>query len=93
MTTKTAAMVSVPSRILLREDEVRVIIPVGRSTIYDWIRDEIFPEGIKLGPRCTAWLQNEVIAIREARIRGDSTDQIKTLVKKFNQARKGKEQS
>jgi prophage regulatory protein len=74
---------------LLRDGEVRRHIPVGRSTLYDWIKDGLFVTGIKLGERCTAWLEREVIEIRDARIRGADDAEIRALVLRLISERGG----
>lgn len=44
----------------LRLPEVLARIPVSRATLYRWISQGRFPEPIKLGPRCSAWLRAEL---------------------------------
>ena len=36
------------------------LVPVGKSTIWAWIKQGKFPNPIKLGPRTTAWLVADV---------------------------------
>ena len=36
------------------------IIPVSRSTWWQWVRDGKAPAGRKLGPRITAWKVEEI---------------------------------
>jgi len=55
-----------PAR-LLRLSEVLARVPVGKSTIWLWVKQNRFPSPIKIGPRTTAWAENEV----DCFIRGD----------------------
>lgn len=51
---------------LLRLPQVLAQVPVGRSTLWAWVRDGRFPKPIKLGPMTTAWRASEVAAWIEA---------------------------
>jgi prophage regulatory protein len=35
---------------------------VGRATIWRWVRDQGFPEPVKLSPHCTRWRLDDVQA-------------------------------
>ena len=48
----------------------------------------LFPRPIKLGERISVWVQSEVSAIINARIAGISNDELKSLVKDLEAARK-----
>ena len=48
---------------LLRLPQVLQQIPVSRSTWWQWVKDGKAPQGIKLGPRVTAWRQSEICAL------------------------------
>lgn len=60
----------------------------GRSAVYADIKAGTFVAPIKIAERCSAWPEHEVDAITAARIRGDSTEAIKTLVEQLHAARK-----
>ncbi len=51
---------------LLRLPQVLARVPVGRSTLWLWVRDGRFPKPIKLGPMTTAWRASDVAAWLEA---------------------------
>ncbi len=42
---------------------VLAIIPVGKSTWWNGVRDGRFPKPIKLTPRCTAWRAEDIHAL------------------------------
>ncbi len=41
---------------------------LSRSTIYAYIDKGMFPRQVKLGERCVAWVEEEVVAWLDARI-------------------------
>jgi prophage regulatory protein len=45
---------------LLRLNEVRMRVGLGRSTIYRWISEGYFPKPIKLGYHSVGWLESEI---------------------------------
>lgn len=45
---------------LLRLKEVLEIVPVKRSTVWQWVKDGKFPAPIKLGPGTTCWRLSSV---------------------------------
>lgn len=45
---------------ILRLTEVKDITGLSRSTIYQYIKDGLFPPQIKLGLRCVGWTENDV---------------------------------
>lgn len=45
---------------ILRCKEVSKKTGLPKSTIYDMIKDRIFPAPIQLGPRTTGWIEEEV---------------------------------
>jgi len=47
---------------LLRIRDVLARVPVGRSTLWAWVREGRFPKPIKLGPMTTAWRASDVAA-------------------------------
>ncbi|EPR30384.1 phage transcriptional regulator, AlpA [Alkalidesulfovibrio alkalitolerans DSM 16529] len=48
-----------PAR-LLRLPEVLARVPVGKSTIWLWVKQNRFPAPVKIGPRTTAWREDDV---------------------------------
>jgi prophage regulatory protein len=58
-----------PPKQLLRKRQLLLVIPIGKTTLYDEIAKGRFPRPIKIGRRASAWLKSEVetwIAEREA---------------------------
>ena len=51
------------------------------ASIYNAIRDGLFPVGVQIGQRARGWPDYEVTAINTARIAGKSDDEIRDLVK------------
>lgn len=47
-------------------NDILEITKVDHSTIYRWIKDGLFPAGIKLGRGCTRWRQSAIIAWQES---------------------------
>lgn len=50
----------------LRLPEVLGIYPVSKSTWYDGIRKGIFPQGVKLSQRTTAWRVSDIKKLLES---------------------------
>jgi len=65
---------------LLRLPVVLHVTGLGRTTLYERIRDGVFVPPIKLSVRASAWPANEVQACNEALIKGCSTSELKDLV-------------
>ena len=59
----------------------------SNSSIYNQIREGLFPASIPLGTRAVGWPANEVQAVCAARIAGANDDAIKTLVQKLHAKR------
>jgi prophage regulatory protein len=53
--------------LVLRRPQVEQITGLGRSTIYEWMKDGRFPLPIKLGARAVAWRQADILAWLESR--------------------------
>jgi prophage regulatory protein len=47
------------------EPPIPAIIPVGKSTWWQGVKDGRFPKPIKLGPRTTAWRVEDIRALIE----------------------------
>ena len=56
---------------LLRTSDVLERTSVSRRTIYDWMRDGLFPRPIQIGPRAVRWLESEVDEWFASRPRAD----------------------
>ena len=52
----------------------------AHSTIYESIREGIFPPPVRIGRRAVGWPSDEVKTICDARIAGFSNEQLKALV-------------
>lgn len=50
----------IPQAGFLRLPQVLQIIPVGKSTWWAGIKSGRFPQGVKLGPRTTAWRVEDI---------------------------------
>lgn len=58
--TKTKAIGSTKPETFMRLEQVREIVPVGRSTLWAWVREGKFPKPVKIGPMTTAWRASDV---------------------------------
>ena len=47
------------------------MIPVGRSTWWQWVREGKAPAAVKLGPRTTAWRADQILKFVEQLSSGD----------------------
>ncbi len=52
---------------LLRRPEVEARTGLSRSTLYDWMKRDEFPQPVKLGTRLVAWRESDVNAWLESR--------------------------
>jgi len=59
----------------------------SHASVYGAIHDGTFTVPVPIGQRAVGWPDHEVKAINQARIRGDSDDQIRALVTKLHNAR------
>jgi prophage regulatory protein len=55
---------------LLKLSEVCKLLSVGRSTIYEWINQDGFPQPVRMGGRSVRWESEEVQQWRRALARG-----------------------
>ena len=55
-------------RRFLRLKEVKHTVGLGRSAIYQKVKDREFPAPVSLGARAVAWLSDEIGAWMDARI-------------------------
>jgi prophage regulatory protein len=54
---------------LIRLPEVRRLVPLCRATIYQLISQGKFPKPVGIGGRAVAWIETEVEAWVEAKVR------------------------
>ena len=45
---------------VLRLDEVVARVGLSKSTLWRYIKEGYFPKPIKLGPRATGWIEQEI---------------------------------
>ncbi|SEN30411.1 helix-turn-helix transcriptional regulator [Nitrosomonas marina] len=72
---------------LIRIKDVIAISGLKRSTLYANISKGTFPSQIKLGERCSAWVESEILAVNQARIAGKSEQDIKELITQLKNQR------
>ena len=60
---------------LLRLPDVEAVTGYKRSTIYRKIKEGTFPTPISLGERASAWIESEIVAWIEERIRTSRQDE------------------
>jgi len=73
---------------ILRRPEVSSATGYARSTLYQRIKQGLFPQPIRLGTHMVGWCQSEVAALNAARIRGAEDEEIRALVQSLEAARK-----
>lgn len=73
---------------ILRFPEVAAARGECRATIYNRIADGLFPRPIRLSLRMVGWRESEIAALNAARIRGESDDAIRELVRALEADRK-----
>lgn len=52
-----------------RMKRLKEVTGLGRSTVYKYIAEGLFPKQIQLGPRCVGWLEEEVLKWIEERVK------------------------
>ncbi len=55
MATTTQQTTGLPQTGYVRLSQILKVIPIGKSTWWNWVRSGKAPQPIKLGPRTTAW--------------------------------------
>jgi len=73
---------------LLRLPAVIAESGLSRSTIYDRIKEGLWPKQVSLGERASGWPASEVAALNAARIASKSVEEIRQLVVRLATARK-----
>ena len=59
---------TISGRRFMRLAEVKHQVGLGRTAIYDGVKQGTFPAPVNLGARAVAWLSDEVTAWMDARI-------------------------
>ncbi|HEY2212282.1 MAG TPA: AlpA family phage regulatory protein [Bradyrhizobium sp.] len=55
-------MTETTPRKMLTEKQVLALVPVARSTIWNWVRNGTFPNPKKIGPSRVVWYADEIAA-------------------------------
>ena len=53
----------IPENAFLRLPQILAIYPVGRSTWWAGVKSGIYPAGVKISERCTAWRAADILAL------------------------------
>jgi prophage regulatory protein len=56
---------NLPTFGFMRLTQVLAVYPIGKSTLWAWIKQGRFPKPVKLGPRITAWRIQDIRALLE----------------------------
>jgi prophage regulatory protein len=72
---------------ILRKPDILALTSLSKSTLYNRIKDGLFPPQISLGARAVGFVQSECELVIQAMIEGQSSDQIKCLVKELIDSR------
>jgi prophage regulatory protein len=59
------------------------------ASIYNLMRDGLWPKSVSIGRRSVGWPSDEVIAINAARIAGATDEQLRELIIRLHEKRKG----
>lgn len=73
---------------LIRRPEVLVLHPRSKSALQLDEKAGLFCPPISIGQRAVAYIKHEVEAVIQARVEGQTTEQIKQLVSKLIKQRK-----
>ena len=76
-----------PRVTMLRLPQVKVRTGLGRATIYAQQAEGLFPPNVSLGARAVGWIESEVDAVIDARVRGAEPAVIRELVVRLVAAR------
>lgn len=69
---------------LIRLKDVQHTTGLGRSTIYKYIEEGIFPKSVSLGERAVAWVESEVMEWIMARIEARDAHESFSAVSQLN---------
>ena len=68
---------------LERKPAVLLRLGLASSTLYENIKQGLFPPGIQIGSRAVAWFEHETSLVITAMAAGKTSDEIKSLVSKL----------
>jgi len=68
---------------IIRKPEVLQMTGLSKSTLYNRNQEGSFPPPINLGGRSVGFVQSECVITLQAMIEGQTTEQIKSLVKQL----------
>ena len=58
-------MSQLPETGFLRLPQILALIPIGKSTWWEGVKEKRFPQPVKLGPRTTVWRASDIRALIE----------------------------
>ena len=73
---------------IFRLPTVLAVTGYSRSTLYLRITQGLWPKQVSLGARAVGWPMGEIRAMNIARISGKSDEEIRTLVRELEEARR-----
>jgi prophage regulatory protein len=73
--------------IILRLPAVVAMTGTSRSSVYLRIANGLFPRPVRVGSRAVGWPASEIAAINNARIAGQTDEDIRALVRRLHGAR------
>ncbi|UNU74059.1 AlpA family phage regulatory protein [Moraxella nasovis] len=59
-------MQNLPKDGMSRINQILPFLPIGKSTVWKWVREGKFPEPVKLSSTMTAWRNSDIHAWIEA---------------------------
>lgn len=74
---------------ILRLPRVKAALGVSTATVYRWIACGLWPSPVRIGMTAVGWLEDEVNAVMQARIAGETDDGVRALIVKLQAARAG----
>ena len=69
--------------IFLNLADVKRLINISRSGIYDGVKAGWLPPNVKVGRRSARWLEHEIRAVQQAMTKGATTEALCELVRKL----------
>jgi prophage regulatory protein len=55
--------VTIPETGFVRLPQILAVIPIGKTCWWEGVKSGRFPKSVKLSPRCTAWVAEEIHAL------------------------------
>ena len=68
---------------ILRKPDVLILTNLSKSTLYNRVKDGLWPTPISLGARAVGFVQAECEAVLQAMIAGKTPEQIQALVQEL----------